>query len=627
MVRPGCNPRSGPMTWCPSESPWLRAVLIIGVLVAVITEGLSALKMIAPFSVAVCWALTLAAVVVVHRRRMSQLVPAAGPAISIEGGRIPWTLIAIFLAATLIIGLASAPNNWDGLSYHLPRVERWVDQGHLGLWATPVDRQLFMAPWAGYAILHLRLLTGGDALAFLPSWLAYLGCILLTVKLVHSLGGTARQSVLGGLLMATAPVAVLHASSVQTDLLTAFWVLCVAGLAIEAWRREGRAADWRHALCLIMAAGLAGATKFTALFAVTPWLGLYALSLVRGGGMRRLATPLAMGLVAGLVLHGPALLRNFELFGRITGPAYAGPVHLFQPFAPNGALANIVANMVMHIGTPWAELNANLARGLLWLTREVFRADPSEVFTYWGEFYPTGFSSHESGAGLPVLLGSAVIAAVALFLRRNAEFRTRVLPFLIAGGAAFLLHAALVRWQPFGARLQLASLVWVPFAIPLLCSHRRVQALLGGIATALALPALLFGSPRSLLGERSVLATNRSEQLAVERPGYFQVVEWTVLMAGLSNCRELGILTSYDFPEYYLTALVRREELPLRWRYIGDVGESTGLGHGPGTEGLCMILVAEPVAGTEPPGLRGRFRVVWAEPPFEVLEYLGEPGG
>lgn len=583
--------------------------------------------MIAPLPVAVCWALVLTVALVVHRRRSGQSVPSVGPAISIEEGRIPWTLIATFLAATLIIGLASAPNNWDGLSYHLPRVERWVDQGHLGFWATPVDRQLYMAPWAGYAILHLRLLTGGDALAFSPSWLAYLGCILLTVQVVRFLGGTDRQSVLGALLMATAPVAVLHASSVQTDLLTAFWVLCVAALAVEAWRREDRTSDWRHALCIITAAGLAGATKFTALFAVAPWLGLYALSLVRRNGVRRLAMPLALGLVAGLVLNGPALLRNLDLFGRLTGPDYAGPVHLFQPFTPNGALANILANTAIHFGTPWAQLNANLARGLLWLSREVFRADPSQVFTYWGEFHLTGFSTHESGAGLPVLLGSAVIAAVAVLLRRNAKRRTRVLPFLIAGMAAFLLHAALVRWQPFGARLQFASLVWVPFVIPLIGSHRRGQALLGGTAVALALPALLFGSPRSLLGERSVLATNRSEQLAVERPDYFEVVEWTVLMAGLSNCRELGILTSYDFPEYYLTTLTRREELSMQWRYIGDVGESTGLGPGPGTEGLCMILVAEPVVGTAPPGMRERFRVVWAEPPFEVLEYVGEPGG
>jgi hypothetical protein len=180
------------------------------------------------------------------------------------------------------------------------------------------------------------------------------------------------------------------------------------------------------------------------------------------------------------------------------------------------------------------------------------------------------------------------------------------------------LHGTLVLWQPFGARLQLGSMIWIPALLPVAFCRADVSRLVAGIAALVAVPALLVGSPRTLLGSHSVLATNRSEQLARERPEYFEVVELTVLMAGASQCRSLGILTSYDFPEYYLTALTRREGLTLRWRYIGDVGESTSLGPGPGTEGLCMVLVAEPIAGAEPPDFRERFRVVWAQPPFEV---------
>jgi hypothetical protein len=228
---------------------------------------------------------------------------------------------------------------------------------------------------------------------------------------------------------------------------------------------------------------------------------------------------------------------------------------------------------------------------------------------------------------MPVLLVGLFAAIVLVSWRRNAELRARVLPWLLAGGAAFLLHATVVRWQPFGARLQLAGLAWVPFLVPLLIPERPAQRMLAGVAVALGLPALLWGMPRSVFGAHSVLATNRSEQLAIERPEYFVTVERTVLMAGLSNCGSLGILTSYDFPEYFLTALRRREGVALQWRYIGEVGESTGLSAGPGIEGLCLVLVAEPILGSEPPGLRQRFRVVWQQPPFEILEYRGGPGG
>jgi hypothetical protein len=427
--------------------------------------------------------------------------------------------------------------------------------------------------------------------------------------------------------MATVPVAVLHASSVQTDLLTAFWVLCVVALVVEAWQREGSASDWRHALCLAAASALAVATKATAVLAVSPWLVLYAAAVVRRDGIKRLGYAARAGYRRRPDAQRPGHAQKLRTLRPAGGSGLGRSCHPAPAVHTQRRARQCLCKFALHAGTPWENLNANIARGVLWLTRAVFRADPAAQFPDYGGFHVVGFSTHESGAGLPVVVGGALLAAAALLLRRNAELRSRMLPFLIAGGLAFLLHAALVRWQPFGARLQLASLIWVPFVLPWVFAHRRAQAWLAGVAVALALPALLLGMPRPLLGTQSVLTTNRSEQLAIERPDYFEVVEFTVLMAGLSNCSSLGILTSYDFPEYYLTALARREGLPLRWRYVGEVGESTKLGPGSGTEGLCMVLVAEQIVGAEPTGLRERFRVVWADPPFEVLEYLGEPGG
>lgn len=607
-----------------SRNPLLAGALLAGVLFGLGTEFLGALGLISRGPVVFLWLVGLGALAWrarrydwARRRRQDPFAFRQFP--------LPGVVLAVFVVVPLVIGVASAPNNWDGLSYHLPRVERWVEQGHLGLWATPVDRQLFMAPWAGYAMLHLRLLTGGDQFAFLPSWLAFVGCILLVIQVARQLGATPEQALFGGLLMATAPVAVLHASSVQTDLITAFWVLCTAALAIDVWLQPEHGRDRGTSLALAAAVALAVASKATAVLAVAPWLALYAVAVLRQGGLHRLGFPLLAGVVLGAALAGPALLRNLALFGRLTGPDWVGRVTLLQPFTPNGAAANVLANIAVHGGTLSESWNEGIARGFAWFIRTVVRADPASLFPFTDGFQVTGFSAHESAAGVPLLLVALATAVLTLMIRGDAADRERVTPVILAGLGAFFLHAALVRWQPFGARLQLGSLVWVAAVVPVILTQRRMRLALSGVAVALALPALLAGQPRPLLGERSVLLTSRSEQLAMERSEYFSTLEWTVLLAGLSNCHALGILTSYDFPEYYLSAVARREGLSLRWRYIGDVGESTSTGPGPGTEGLCMVLVAEPIAGTEPPGLRQRFRVVWEHPPFEILEYLGEP--
>lgn len=612
-----------------SRSPLLIGALAVGVAIVLTTEALGALRWIARGPVAGIWGAGLLAAGWWWRRgRDSGTCDGEGNvAPLVRDAPATTAVIVLFTAVTLVIGATAAPNSWDGLSYHLPRVERWVAQGHLGYWATPVDRQLFMAPWAGYSVLHLRLLTGGDALAFLPAWLAYLGCIGLTMRIVRELGGDTPQAALGGLLMATAPVAVLQASSVQTDLITAFWVLAAAALALEAWRRPAPATDWRHALALAAATGLAVASKATAALALGPWLILYSAGVVRWGGYRRLLGPLALGIVVGACLNGPAMLRNAALFGQPAGPDWAARVTLLMPVTIGGSLANLIANLAVHVGTPSTDWNAGIARGIVWLAESVLGADAAALFPHYGGFHLTGFSRHESGAGLPVLLGGLGILAVQLITRWPAPRLRHLLPVVMAGTAAILVHAVLVRWQPFGARLQLASFAWLPACIPFLTTRRRSQALLGALAMVLALPALVAGRPRPLVGTQSVLVSSRSAQFARERPEYFAAVERTVLVAGLTGCQDLGILTSYDFPEYFLTALTRREGQSLRWRYIGDVGESTPLGPGPGAEGLCLVLVAEQIVGAEPPGLREVFRVIWVEPPFELLARPAPPEG
>ena len=168
--------------------------------------------------------------------------------------------MAVLLIGTLSTGLFSAPNAWDSLTYHLPRVERWAEQGTLQFWPTSVDRQLWLSPWTEYAILQLRLLTGSDRLAALPSWAAYLGCIWVSAAVVRRFGGTGRQAALGALVSATLPVAILHATSARTDLPAAFWVLSprtgARGLADSGARQ-----DWRSAAWIGLAAGLAVATR------------------------------------------------------------------------------------------------------------------------------------------------------------------------------------------------------------------------------------------------------------------------------------------------------------------------------------------------------------------------------
>jgi hypothetical protein len=412
---------------------------------------------------------------------------------------------------------------------------------------------------------------------------------------------------------------------VQTDVIAGFWILCVIALVVEAWREPQAAAGWRHTLALATAAGLALVSKGTAAIAIAPFLVLYAMAAFRHGGFTAWTRPLLVGTLAALVLNGPMLARNAATFSSPMGAEWTLGMLRLEPFTVNGAVGNLVANLSLHAGLPWSAWNEATREAVWWLNEDVLRTNPAVIFRHYDGFRINGFSTHESEAGMPIHLALLVGAMVSLAWSRNRASLAPLLPFLLAGAAAFLLIVLVLRWQPYGARLQLASLVWLPGLLPFLVRGRRLRSILAGLLALCAAPELLFGTPRSLLGADSVLLTTRSEQFAMERPEHFAAAERAVLEAGTRQCRDLGVFGGWDFPEYFLTALTVREQVALRWEhFISIQPPARPTDAGPPPE-VCLLFLADMMPGLDMSWLGTDFRLLWADPPFAVL--LRFPGG
>ncbi len=604
----------------PGVASWLIAALGAGALVVAITELLGAVGLIAAGPVALAWLLVAVAVAIWVRARPALLRDAAGNVgAAIRGAPVTWGIIALVLALTLLTGLAGAPNVWDGLTYHLPRVERWVEQGHLGFWPTSVDRQLWMAPWSGYAALQFRLLTGGDRLAFLPSWLACLGLILLSARVVRQLGGSERQAAFGALLAATMPMVVLHASSVQTDLPAAFWVMAVASLVLEAWQRADLATDWRHATLVGLATSLAIATKGTVLLALLPWLLLYGWALVRAAGWRALGRPLLVGTCAVLVLNGAIFARNLSLFGDPLGDTTARAFLRLSPFTVNGAMANLLANLSLHLGTPWAAWNDGWTSLLGWIYRVPLQADPSALFPYFGGFSIPAFSTHESLAGSPLhlLLGVVLVAWAALRWRRLRG--SPVLPWVVAGVAAVLLHGVLIRWQLFGARLQLASVAWLTPGLGMLFHRTGTRFGVGLMAVLAVSPAVMSNYLRPLVGPRSVFSVPREVQYFAERPELGPVLQRVFQDLGGARCTTAGLVAGYDTPEYLLRLGRARGLSTLSFEHLAPRSRSAVLGAGRTPAPHCMVVAFNRPADYEEVARLLGLQVRWYEQEVGLL--------
>ncbi len=180
---------------------------------------------------------------------------------------LPWplwpapVLIAAVLVFRAILALALPFDSWDGLSYHLPIVLRWLQQGNFDLagWLGPAR----YFPWNGELLpVWLALLDGNNlnatklaqGLAF-PLWIAS-GAVL-----GRRLSGV-RWAVPAALALACIPIALIHIGISYVDFIYAAFWLSAAASAL-CFEYTGRPA---YLLLYAAAFGLAAGTKSTLYF-------------------------------------------------------------------------------------------------------------------------------------------------------------------------------------------------------------------------------------------------------------------------------------------------------------------------------------------------------------------------
>jgi hypothetical protein len=244
-------------------------------------------------------------------------------------GRPPWyavvglAVVGLCALAALLAALLYPPMNYDSLTYHMPRVFFWLKNASVHNYPTAENRQLFIGPLTEFFILQVQALCmGSDRLANTVQWFAYLGSIAAVYGVAEELGAGPRGRWLAAVLAATTPMAVLQASTTQSDMELTFWCLVVAH-GVVAYRRtppEGTRGRALWAMVAGGAAGLAALTKINAVSALIPFALLALALMLRRRAWRdmRVAIPVALACV--VWISGGFFTRNaLDNRGDITG--------------------------------------------------------------------------------------------------------------------------------------------------------------------------------------------------------------------------------------------------------------------------------------------------------------------
>lgn len=486
---------------------------------------------------------------------------------------------ALLLCMLLFSALTVPPNNWDSMSYHLPRVMHWQQNRAVGAYPTPTMSQVWSAPFAEYAILQLQILLGTDRAAALVQWGALIGISLICSLCAARLGAAPLGQGLAAFAALTLPEALLQGSSTQTDLVAALFMCSFVYYLLDWQRNPSGSAVWGMALALALALCSKGTAWFyCAGFGV--WMGL---SLLRKWRWRALVA-LALIVSLFLLVNGPFLWRTYALTGGFL-PGKEGSLDLRNEVIGWGALvSNLLRNAALHLVWPWNGPPNELLTRLIRQVHQRCGLDMNDPKTTWPgtEFYAAFSVPHEDTAAN--VLHSALFVAAGLFVLLRCWRRDRWI-FLCYGAcwcAGIALFCGLLKWQPWHSRLHAG---WFLMGMPLLgvLLERLRRPWLIAVCSGLFISALytvLWNQSRAWVGPRSIFNTSRAEQFYYNRPEllrrYYEACTWV----RAHHVQTLGLLISPNEWEYPLWHELRgRHSTPLRMEHILVANQSASLEH------------------------------------------------
>lgn len=374
--------------------------------------------------------------------------------------------LGFFLLGTGILAASAEPVVFDALTYRLPRIAHWLQDGRIGHFATNDPRQNYMpvVPDVMMAWLIAANPTGWKPVA-LAQWFGGVALLVATIGLARHHGLGRNASVGAALICAGMANVAPQFTSVHTDLITGGLLATAIFLCHESIR-GGR--------CMIVggvATGLALGAKGTVFyFAPTLLLWVAWHWRISRPNARILAFTGGAAVASVLIFAAPTWRENWRAYGGPFGPADFVAMHHrggVNPL-PEKTLLNVISsfaqNLEPHSQPPGLRGAASKLGGEI-----AGRLPEQDEFSFEGlNRRETLLSLLErkipdadaTAVGIVPLAFFALGLLAALFRRGQQAARTVIVS--ATGVIAYLVFFhAMQQWHPYGFRYFVLAAPWI----------------------------------------------------------------------------------------------------------------------------------------------------------------------
>lgn len=418
---------------------FLYALVLWGVYIFCATELLSFFHAITFSTILYSWLIFIAvcSIALFYNKNTIPSVPKFHK--DITSALILFIIILCFIP--LITGLIYPPHNYDSMTYHLPRIEHWIQNQSLAMYPTNIERQNASSPFAEMILLNLRILSGNDILYNSLQWFSYASCILLTSFIAKLLGAQIKGQIFSSFFCTSISMAILQASSTQNDLVVSLWLVSALSFLL-LWHKNNTLFS---ALMFGCSIGLACITKGTAFAYGLPlvlYFGLYSLFHAK----ERFFYACLAGLCALLILT-PFSIRNYlyvqDIFG---GPAMKCTA--LQNHNPNYILANLFCMIFVNFDCESSFIYTKVTELVTWIC-SVLHIDNTILFPYFGHFINRSkYVIHED---LVTNYFHFILILISLCFIKKYTKNQRSYIFLVL--SMFISFSVFINWQFWISRL------------------------------------------------------------------------------------------------------------------------------------------------------------------------------
>lgn len=549
----------------------IKAYLLIGILTVLNTEVLSTFKLLAYPAVFTFWLfidIILLLIVIIYKNYSKVKLDTK----IIRRNFALFLFLFITISILAIIAFVAPPNTGDSLTYHMSRVEHWIQGKSVAHYPTNILRQLHLNPFAEFAITQLQILSGTDRFANFVQWVSMIGSLIGVSLITDLLGGSLPIQLISAVIAITIPMGILQSTSTQNDYVLTFWLVSLVYFILCSFKAKDSRNQILHALFIGCSSGLAILTKGTAYTYALPFMVWYFWMILKKEKKLFLKTILVVTAIV-LSINLGHYYRNFKLYGTPLGQTQEGPPDVKYTndiFTPRSLASNLIKNISLHLGTPLYKLNLVMEKNIIAFHR-VLGIDVNDPRTTWGgsdpnepKFKINYISTNEDNAGNLIHLILIFISMI-IILKVEKLREKNITTYLLAISMSFILFSFVFRWQIWHSRLHLPIFVlWSPFiALALSTIPNKVMKIIISILILTSFYWILFNRFKPILGSGSIFRLTRLDQYFVHDSSletkYLEVLN----LIRLNKCNNVGIYLHSN--EYELWVLMH-QYFPAKFR-------------------------------------------------------------